>query len=143
MGGHAPGLQVVVVQTAGGPVVLASDASHFYANLQEDRPFAIVHSLPGMFGAFDRLRELAGGDDDRIVPGHDPLVLERFAPPTPELAGRAVEITVRRGLAPNRSPPGEHAIKVPSSCPGPGSSSSRRRSRTACSRLTARPAASS
>jgi glyoxylase-like metal-dependent hydrolase (beta-lactamase superfamily II) len=68
----------VRVDTAGGPVVLASDATHFYANLQEDRPFAIVHSLPGMYAAFDRVRALAGGDDDRIVPGHDPLVL---APP--------------------------------------------------------------
>ena len=97
VGGHAPGLQVVVVQTAGGPVVLASDATHFYANLQEDRPFAIVHSLPDMYGAFDRLRELAGGDDDRIVPGHDPLVLGRYAAPSPELAGLAVEITSPAG----------------------------------------------
>jgi glyoxylase-like metal-dependent hydrolase (beta-lactamase superfamily II) len=96
VGGHAPGLQVVRVETAGGPVILASDATHFYANLQDDRPFAIVHSLPGMYGAFDRLRELAGGDDDRIVPGHDPLVLERFAPPAPELTGLVVEIKVER-----------------------------------------------
>jgi glyoxylase-like metal-dependent hydrolase (beta-lactamase superfamily II) len=93
VGGHAPGLQVVQVQTAGGPIVLASDAAHFYANLQEDRPYAIVHSLPGMYDAFDRLRALSGGDDGRIVPGHDPLVLERFAPPNPALTGLAVEIT--------------------------------------------------
>ena len=93
VGGHAPGLQVVRVQTAGGPVVLASDATHFYANLQEDRPFSIVHSLPGMYDAFDRLRELAGGDDERIVPGHDPLVLERYPAAAPELAGLAVELT--------------------------------------------------
>jgi glyoxylase-like metal-dependent hydrolase (beta-lactamase superfamily II) len=92
VGGHAPGLQVVRVETAGGPIVLASDATHFYANLQEDRPFAIVHSLPAMYAAFDRIRALAGGDDDRIVPGHDPLVLERYAPPRPDLAGLAVEI---------------------------------------------------
>ena len=93
VGGHAPGLQVVRVQTAGGPVVLASDATHFYANLQEDRPFSIVHSLPGMYDAFDRLRELAGGDDERIVPGHDPLVLERYPAAATELAGLAVELT--------------------------------------------------
>jgi glyoxylase-like metal-dependent hydrolase (beta-lactamase superfamily II) len=93
VGGHAPGLQVVRVETATGPIVLASDATHFYANLQEDRPFSIVHSLPAMYGAFDRVRELAGGDDRRIVPGHDPLVLERYAPPEPDLAGLVVEIT--------------------------------------------------
>jgi glyoxylase-like metal-dependent hydrolase (beta-lactamase superfamily II) len=85
---------VVRVQTAGGPIVLASDATHFYANLQEDRPFSIVHSLPGMYDAFDRVRELADGDDERIVPGHDPLVLERYPAAAPELAGLAVEIVV-------------------------------------------------
>ena len=95
VGGHAPGLQVVRVETAGGPIVLASDATHFYANLQEDRPFAIVHSLPGMYAAFDRIRALAGGDDGRIVPGHDPLVLERYDAPRAELEGVAVEIVPR------------------------------------------------
>jgi glyoxylase-like metal-dependent hydrolase (beta-lactamase superfamily II) len=93
VGGHAPGLQVVRVETAGGPLVLASDATHFYANLQEDRPFAIVHSLPGMYAAFDRVRALAGGDDHRIVPGHDPLVLERHPAAGPGLEGLAAEVT--------------------------------------------------
>jgi glyoxylase-like metal-dependent hydrolase (beta-lactamase superfamily II) len=92
VGGHSPGLQVVRVATARGPVVLASDAAHFYANLELDRPYAIVHSLPGMYDAFDRVRALADGDDARIVPGHDPIVLERFAPPAGALEGRAVEI---------------------------------------------------
>jgi glyoxylase-like metal-dependent hydrolase (beta-lactamase superfamily II) len=96
VGGHAPGLQVVSVDTAGGPLVLASDAAHFYANLEEDRPYAIVHSLPGMYDAFDRVRALAGGDDERIVPGHDPLVLERYAPASAALEGRAVDLTARR-----------------------------------------------
>jgi glyoxylase-like metal-dependent hydrolase (beta-lactamase superfamily II) len=96
VGGHAPGLQVVSVDTADGPLVLASDAAHFYANLEEDRPYAIVHSLPGMYAAFDRVRALAGGDDERIVPGHDPLVLERYAPASAALEGRAVDLTARR-----------------------------------------------
>jgi glyoxylase-like metal-dependent hydrolase (beta-lactamase superfamily II) len=93
VGGHAPGLQVVRVATPDGPVVLASDAAHFYANLELDRPYAIVHSLPGMYDAFDRVRALAEGEDERIVPGHDPLVLERYPAPTAALAGRAAEVT--------------------------------------------------
>lgn len=92
VGGHAPGLQVVRVDTGAGPVVLASDATHFYANLAEDRPYSIVHSLPGMYAAFDRIRDLAGGDDSRIVPGHDPLVLERYPAVSAALAGVAVRI---------------------------------------------------
>jgi glyoxylase-like metal-dependent hydrolase (beta-lactamase superfamily II) len=92
IGGHTMGMQCVRVRTARGWVVLASDAAHFYANLELDRPYAIVHSLPGMYDAFDRVRALADGDDRRIVPGHDPLVLERFAAPSGDLDGRAVEI---------------------------------------------------
>jgi glyoxylase-like metal-dependent hydrolase (beta-lactamase superfamily II) len=92
VGGHAPGLQVVRVQTADGPVVLASDAAHFYANLADDRPFSLVHHLDAMYEAFDRLRDLAGGEDSRIVPGHDPLVLERYPAVSPALAGLAVVI---------------------------------------------------
>ena len=53
-----PGCRSCASRPAGGPLVLASDAAHFYANLEEDRPFAIVHSLPGMYAAFDRVRAL-------------------------------------------------------------------------------------
>lgn len=77
VGGHTAGMQVVRVRTARGNVVLASDASHFYENIESDSPFAILHHLPDMFGAFDRIKELADGPG-HIVPGHDPLVAERF-----------------------------------------------------------------
>jgi hypothetical protein len=87
----------VLADTAAGPVLLASDASHFYANLEQDRPFAIVHSLPGMYGAFDRVHELAGASEPPalVVPGHDPLVMERHPPAAPGLEGLAVELTRR------------------------------------------------
>src|SRR6202453_459184 len=38
VGGHSDGLQVVRVETGRGPVVLASDAAHYYANLQRRSP---------------------------------------------------------------------------------------------------------
>ncbi|WP_142060668.1 MBL fold metallo-hydrolase [Pseudonocardia kunmingensis] len=53
-----------------------SDASHFYANLGEDKPYGVVCDLPDMYRAFDRLRELAG-PGGVVVPGHDPRVTER------------------------------------------------------------------
>lgn len=77
VGGHTPGMQIVRVNTQRGHVVLASDASHFYENIETDRPFSIVDTLPRMYRAFDRIRELAD-DDSLIVAGHDPLVRERF-----------------------------------------------------------------
>ncbi|MGW3351843.1 N-acyl homoserine lactonase family protein [Nonomuraea rubra] len=85
VGGHTAGMQVVRVETARGPVVLASDASHFYENIESDRPFPILHSMTGMYGAFDRIKELAG-DPGLVVAGHDPLVLERFPLRTPDVA---------------------------------------------------------
>ncbi|MEW2354009.1 N-acyl homoserine lactonase family protein [Spirillospora sp. NPDC029432] len=90
VGGHTAGMQVVRVRTGRGHVVLASDAAHFYENLEDDRPFAILHSMTGMYGAFDRIKELAGGPD-LIVAGHDPEVLERF-PLLPDARGPIARI---------------------------------------------------
>jgi glyoxylase-like metal-dependent hydrolase (beta-lactamase superfamily II) len=77
VGGHTAGLQVVRVRTARGHVVLASDAALFYENLEDDRPFGVVHAMPDVYTAFDRVRALAD-DPCLVVAGHDPLVLERY-----------------------------------------------------------------
>ena len=86
VGGHTMGLQVVRVETRRGAVVLASDASHFYANMEQARPFPIVWSVPDMVQGYRRLRELAQSPQ-HIIPGHDPLVLERYPAPSPALQG--------------------------------------------------------
>lgn len=91
VGGHAAGLQVVWVETERGAVVLASDAAHYYANIDEDRPFSLVHTLPEMYDAFDTVRALADSPT-HIVPGHDPLVMERYPAAGPGLVGVAVRI---------------------------------------------------
>ena len=90
-GGHSAGLQIVRVRTARGNVVLASDATHFYANIEEDRPFSIVSDLPRMYGAFDLVRALADSRE-LVVPGHDPLVMERYPAAKRGLEGVAVRI---------------------------------------------------
>lgn len=91
VGGHTPGLQVVRVSTARGNVVLASDASHFYANIEEDRPFSVVTDLAQMYRAFDVVRALADSPA-HVIPGHDPLVMQRFPPATPGLADVAARL---------------------------------------------------
>ena len=90
-GGHSAGLQVVRVKTSRGSVVLASDATHFYANIEEDRPYSIVSDLARMYGAFDVVRSLADSSA-HVVPGHDPSVMERFPPARKGLEGVAVRI---------------------------------------------------
>jgi glyoxylase-like metal-dependent hydrolase (beta-lactamase superfamily II) len=77
VGGHSDGLQVVRVQTARGPVVLASDASHYYGNMQRRSPFPIVYNIGDMVDGWQTCERLAG-HPDRIIPGHDPLVRELY-----------------------------------------------------------------
>ena len=72
--GHTPGMQAVRVMTPRGPVVLASDSSHFYANLVRRAPFSLTVDAMTTLRSYDRLLELAGGSIERIVPGHDPRV---------------------------------------------------------------------
>lgn len=91
VGGHAAGLQVVRVHTAKGNIVLASDATHFYANIEEDRPFSVVTDLRQMYEAFDIVRTLADSPE-HIVPGHDPKVMERHPPARAGLEGIAARI---------------------------------------------------
>src|SRR3990172_10643749 len=68
---HTAGLQIVSVQTARGTVVLASDASHFYRNVETRQPVQIVTSLPEMLEAFETIHALAGAER-LIVAGHAP-----------------------------------------------------------------------
>lgn len=77
VGGHTDGLQSVRVHTARGWVVLASDASHYYANIEQQSPFPIVFNLGDMLEGYARLLSLADSPD-HLVPGHDPLVRERY-----------------------------------------------------------------
>ncbi|MFC3124071.1 N-acyl homoserine lactonase family protein [Pseudoroseomonas globiformis] len=78
IGGHTDGLQAVRVSTARGDVVLASDAAHFYGNMERENPFPIVFDMGAMAQGWRRLKQLAGGDERLIVPGHDPEVRRRY-----------------------------------------------------------------
>jgi glyoxylase-like metal-dependent hydrolase (beta-lactamase superfamily II) len=86
IGGHTMGLQVVRVATRRGQLVLASDASHFYANMEQARPFPIVFDVDDMVKGYARLRELADSPA-HIIPGHDPLVLARYPAPSAAVQG--------------------------------------------------------
>ncbi|HEX3786356.1 MAG TPA: N-acyl homoserine lactonase family protein [Pseudonocardiaceae bacterium] len=97
VGGHTPGQSVVRVRTADGPVLLASDAIHYYEEYERDRPFAFVADLVAMYEGFDRIRAMVGSGEVRhLVSGHDPDTLARFTPVEGELAGLAATIGSRR-----------------------------------------------
>jgi glyoxylase-like metal-dependent hydrolase (beta-lactamase superfamily II) len=63
--------------TDSGPVVLASDSSHFYENFEAGKVFPIVVDVEDTLKGYARLVELAASRK-RVIPGHDPLVLDRY-----------------------------------------------------------------
>lgn len=80
LGGHTPGQMAVVVEMPEGPVILASDAIHYYDELEHDRPFAVLDSLADMYRSYERIREWLQRPGAVVIPGHDPDVMNRFAP---------------------------------------------------------------
>ncbi|PYZ93341.1 MBL fold hydrolase [Salipaludibacillus keqinensis] len=90
-GGHSAGLQIVTVETSIGRVVLASDAAHYYENLNLERPFSTIHDLENMYKSFDMVRYLSD-DPNLIIPGHDPLVMKKFPKYSDDLEGLVVRI---------------------------------------------------
>ena len=77
IGGHSKGLQCVRVNTRPGHVVLAADATHLYSHVNEGRVFPITYSVAETLEGYATLKKLADSAD-HIIPGHDPLVLERY-----------------------------------------------------------------
>jgi glyoxylase-like metal-dependent hydrolase (beta-lactamase superfamily II) len=100
VGGHSAGLQFVRVHTQRGWVVLASDVTHFYENMESGRPFTTAFHVGQMLEGFDALAAMAPSPA-HIVPGHDPLVMQRYPAARPGLEGAVVRLDV----APNDSSP--------------------------------------
>jgi glyoxylase-like metal-dependent hydrolase (beta-lactamase superfamily II) len=96
IGGHTAGMQCVRVATARGWVVLASDTSHYYEHMETGRCFPSAFHLGDIVEGYGKLRELAASPQ-HIIPGHDPLVMQRYPAPSKELEG----IAVRLDVAPN------------------------------------------
>lgn len=78
VGGHTPGQVVVQVATESGQAVLASDAVHFYEEVELDRPFTYLTDLTGTYRAYDLLREMTQAPGSALVAGHDADVMTRF-----------------------------------------------------------------
>ena len=92
IGGHTDGIQSVRVHTRRGWMVLASDATHFYANMAIPNPFPIVYNVGEMLAGYDKLRELAGGEEDKVIPGHDPQKFKMFPAASKKLEGAVLRL---------------------------------------------------
>lgn len=86
VGGHCPGETIALVETQGQSLILASDAAHFYEQLEHGWPFFAYTDLDEMRNALRFIGELARGRGATVVPGHDGRTRDRF-PAAPDEAG--------------------------------------------------------
>jgi glyoxylase-like metal-dependent hydrolase (beta-lactamase superfamily II) len=91
VGGHSPGQQVTIVESTERPIALASDALHFYEELERDMPFAIFTDLVAMYRAYDTLRGLRSAGAV-VVAGHDPAIMTEFPAYSSETGDFAVRL---------------------------------------------------
>jgi glyoxylase-like metal-dependent hydrolase (beta-lactamase superfamily II) len=91
IGGHTAGLQAVRVHTQRGWVVLASDSSHYYEHFEKKRVFSLVFHLGEVMEGYEKLLAMASSNK-HVIPGHDPLVVERYPAHSKELEGIAVRL---------------------------------------------------
>jgi glyoxylase-like metal-dependent hydrolase (beta-lactamase superfamily II) len=74
--GHTPGLMVVVLPTAKGQAVVASDLGHLFRAFTEDRPSGIITDIRPWMDSLDKARLRAPLAN--IFPGHDTMMSTNF-----------------------------------------------------------------
>jgi glyoxylase-like metal-dependent hydrolase (beta-lactamase superfamily II) len=74
MGGHSPGTQVVLLDTAAGKVCIPGDLAPFYENIELNWPMGAFFDLEGVMKAYAWMRSNA----DIIVPHHDWGYFDRY-----------------------------------------------------------------
>ncbi|QZS56839.1 N-acyl homoserine lactonase family protein [Rhodococcus opacus] len=92
LGGHSPGQSILTVKTSEGMVLLASDATHYYEEIDRDMPFLVVADLEAMYAGFDQMKRIVEERNAILIPGHDPQVLDRHEQYQGALAGVAASI---------------------------------------------------
>ena len=80
VGGHSPGQTILAIEGEHGRVVLASDAVHFYEEIERDLACGVLVDLERVYRAYDTIRDLLGEDGATLLTGHDPLVMDKFEP---------------------------------------------------------------
>lgn len=73
LGCHSADSQGIAINTEKGRVVLSGDVAYMFENLEQDRPIR-AEDIEACRQALQVLRSRG----DIVLPGHDPLILERF-----------------------------------------------------------------
>ena len=70
---------------------MAVDASHYYLNFEEVQPYRTVNHVGDMLDGYKLMLKLADSPK-HIIPGHDPLVMQRYPAPSKEMEGIVVRL---------------------------------------------------
>jgi len=76
-GGHAAGLQYVVVETKQGRFVLASDDAYVYENVMSEKAPGLCRDFAKAEKSIRDMKALVK-DPIKVIPGHDRTVMKRF-----------------------------------------------------------------
>ena len=94
---HTFGSQWIEVATRSGPYVVAGDCVYWYSNIERMWPPAYIQGDAwNLIDCYRRIRAAVGGEIDRIVPGHEPLLFDRH-PSWTEGINPAAEIHLADG----------------------------------------------
>jgi len=75
--GHTIALQTVMVNTAKGTAIVASDCAHIARSFKEDNPSCLITDMIAWLESYDKLRAKASSID-LIFPGHDVIMLQNY-----------------------------------------------------------------
>ncbi|CAN5635170.1 N-acyl homoserine lactonase family protein [soil metagenome] len=78
-GKHTFESQFVLVGSGADKVILASDNSWFYYNIEHLLPIPVTHDAKAYVKNLARMKSMVS-NMDYIIPGHDPLVFTKFSP---------------------------------------------------------------
>ena len=71
--------------------MLASDATHLYAHVNEGRVFPVTFSVGDTLEGYSTIKKLADSLD-HIIPGHDPQVVQKYPAAAPGLEQLVVRL---------------------------------------------------
>lgn len=76
--GHTFGTQAVTVETKQGTYALAQDVVYTYENATDYKPLGLGLDNLEQVISIDKVNKLVGGNIDRVIPGHDIAVFEKY-----------------------------------------------------------------
>jgi glyoxylase-like metal-dependent hydrolase (beta-lactamase superfamily II) len=91
VGGHCPGETIAKINTSGAPIILASDAAHFYEQLEHGWPFFAFTDLQEMRDALALIKKMESETGATVIPGHDGRTRDRFSA-APGAAGKIATV---------------------------------------------------